>query len=184
MADYKWPEAGKRKLIGKRISRVDGPLKVSGKAKYAFDYNPTGLLFGKILRSPYANAKIASIDISAAEKMPGVKVVKIIQGPGTAIQWAGDEIVAVAAIDEPTAEDAARAIRVVYEKLPHVVNDSDLSAVPESAKKPPSERVQGDPDAGPAHRRACTADSTNTSDTAARPSTPRRMASDVRAHVP
>ncbi len=146
MADYKWPGAEKRKLIGKRISRVDGPLKVSGKAKYAFDYNPSGLLFGKILRSPYANAKIISIDTSAAEKMPGVKAVKIIQGPGTAIQWAGDEIVAVAAIDEPTAEDAVRAIKVEYERLPHVVNDADLSAVPDGAKKPPAERVQGDPD--------------------------------------
>ncbi|MBK9708237.1 MAG: hypothetical protein IPO77_14900 [Acidobacteria bacterium] len=51
MADYKWPEEGKRKYIGKRISRVDGPHKVSGRAKYTYDLNRPGMLFGKILRS-------------------------------------------------------------------------------------------------------------------------------------
>jgi xanthine dehydrogenase YagR molybdenum-binding subunit len=146
MAEYKWPEAEKRQYIGKRISRVDGPLKVAGKAKYAYDINRPGMLFGKILRAPYAHARIMSIDTSAAEKMPGVKVVKVIQGPGTEIQWAGDEVVAVAAVDEPTALDAVRAIKVEYERLPHVVNEADLAAVPDASKKPANERVQGDPD--------------------------------------
>lgn len=148
MAEYKWPEADKRKYIGKRISRVDGPLKVSGKAKYSFDLNRPGRLFGKIVRSPYAHAKILSIDTSVAEKMPGVQAVKVTQGPGTTIQWAGDEIVTVVAVDEPTAEDAARAIKVEYERLPHVVNEEDLSAVPEASRENPSERKQGDPDKG------------------------------------
>ncbi len=58
MAEYKWPEPEKRTLIGKRISRVDGPDKVSGKAKYTYDINRPGMLHGKILRSPYAHAKI------------------------------------------------------------------------------------------------------------------------------
>lgn len=146
MAEYKWPEAEKRKLIGKRISRVDGPLKVSGKAKYSFDINRPGLLQGRILRSPYANCKILSIDTGKAEKMPGVRAVKIIQGAGSVIQWAGDEIVAIAAIDEPTALDAMRAIKVEYERLPHVVNDENLASVPEASKKVAAERTQGDPD--------------------------------------
>src|SRR5205807_727720 len=76
MAEYKWPEADKRSLIGKRISRIDGPAKVSGKAKYTYDIKRPEMLYGKILRSPYAHAKIVSIDTSAAEKMPGVKAVK------------------------------------------------------------------------------------------------------------
>ncbi len=104
MAEYKWPEEGKRSLIGKRISRVDGPDKVSGKAKYTFDINRPGMLFGKILRSPYAHAKITKIDISAAEKMPGVKKISIMQKEGAEIQWAGADIVFVAAVDEPTAD--------------------------------------------------------------------------------
>ena len=75
------------------------------------------MLFGKMLRCPYAHCKVVSIDISAAEKMPGVKAIEIVQKAGSTIHWAGDEIVAVAAVDEPTAEDAVRAIQVKYQKL-------------------------------------------------------------------
>jgi len=125
MSDYQWPDPATRPLLGKRISRVDGPVKVSGRAKYTYDYNPDGLLAGKVLRCAYAHARITSIDASAAEKMPGVKAVKVIQQPGTEIFWAGDEVVAVAAVDEPTAEDAVRAIKVQYEVLPHFVSDAE-----------------------------------------------------------
>jgi xanthine dehydrogenase YagR molybdenum-binding subunit len=85
------------------------------------------------------------VDTSAAEAMPGVKAVLVIQGPGTEVQWAGDEIVALAAVDEPTAEDAARAVKVQYEKLPHVVDDYDVKAAGEAAK-PMAEQTQGEPD--------------------------------------
>ena len=145
MAEYKWPEPEKRTLIGKRISRVDGPLKVSGKAKYSYDINRPGMLYGKMLRCPHAHARIVSIDISAAEKMPGVKVVHIIQDAGKEIQWAGDDIVGVAAVDEPTAEDAIRAIKVQYEVLPHLVIDTDPKAAGEMAK-PAAATTIGDPD--------------------------------------
>ncbi|MGA2904915.1 MAG: xanthine dehydrogenase family protein molybdopterin-binding subunit [Candidatus Korobacteraceae bacterium] len=125
MSDYQWPDPATRPLLGKKISRVDGPVKSSGRAKYTYDYNPAGLLAGKILRCPYAHARIASIDTSAAEKMARVKAVQIIQKPGAEIFWAGDEVVAVAAVDEPTAEDAIRAIKVQYEVLPHFVSDAE-----------------------------------------------------------
>jgi len=125
MADYGWPDAEHRTLIGKRITRVDSPVKVSGQAKYTYDVKRPGMLFGKILRCPYAYAKVVSIDASAAEKMPGVKAVHIIQGPNSTIHWAGDEVVAVAAVDEPTAEDAIRAIKVKYQKLSHLVSDAE-----------------------------------------------------------
>jgi xanthine dehydrogenase YagR molybdenum-binding subunit len=145
VADYKWPEAEKRTLIGKRISRLDGPDKVSGRAKYTYDVSRPGMLHGKVLRSPHAHAKVVSVDTSAAEAMPGVKAVMVIQGPGTEIQWANDEIAAVAAVDEPTAEDAARAIKVVYEKLPHLVNEYDVKAAGANAK-PMAAQEQGEPD--------------------------------------
>lgn len=123
MADYAWPEVQRRNLIGKRLSRVDGAAKVSGRAKYTIDQNPRGLLHARMLGSPYAHAKIVSIDVSAAEKMPGVKAVKVIQQPGAEVHWVGDEIVAVAAVDECTAEDALRAVKVEFQKLPHFVDD-------------------------------------------------------------
>src|SRR5664279_5037561 len=125
MSQYSWPDPASRPLLGKSISRVDGPSKASGRAKYTYDYNPQGLLAGRILRCPYAHARITSIDTSAAEKMPGVKSVVIIQKPGTEIFWAGDEIVGVAAVDEGTVEDALRAIQVEYEVLPHFVSDAE-----------------------------------------------------------
>src|SRR5581483_4564980 len=105
MAEFKWPAPEQRTVLGKPHLRVDGPVKVQGRAKYTYDYNPQGLLFGKSVRCPY----------------PHVKAVSIIQGPGKEIHWAGDEIVGVAAVDEPTAEDAVRAIKVEYQRLPHNV---------------------------------------------------------------
>lgn len=125
MPDYSWPDANDRSLIGKRISRIDSPAKVSGRAKYSYDYHGADMLFGKVLRSPHAKAKIVSIDISAAEKMPGVKAVEILEKPGSTVQWAGAEVVAVAAVDESAAEDAVRAIKVTYQPLPHLVSDAE-----------------------------------------------------------
>jgi xanthine dehydrogenase YagR molybdenum-binding subunit len=122
-AKYAWPAAEQRSLIGKRISRVDGPDKVSGRAKYTYDVHRPGMLFGKVVRCPHAHAKVVSVDTSAAEKMPGVKAVHVIQGPGTEIQWAGDDIVVIAAVDEATAADAARSVKVEYQPLPHFVDD-------------------------------------------------------------
>jgi xanthine dehydrogenase YagR molybdenum-binding subunit len=145
MAEYKWPEEGKRSLIGKRVKRLDGPDKVSGRAKYTYDLNRPGMLFGKVLRSPHAHAKIISIDLSVAEKMPGVKAVKVIQEPGAEIQWAGDEIAVVAAETEGQAEDAMRAIKVQYEKLPHFVNEQNWDSIPDANRRKPSEAINGDP---------------------------------------
>jgi xanthine dehydrogenase YagR molybdenum-binding subunit len=120
---YTWPPADQRAWIGKRVSRVDGPDKVSGRAKYTYDIHPPGMLFGKVVRCPHPHAKVLSVDTSAAEKMPGVKAVHVVQGPGSEIHWAGDDIAVVAAVDEPAAADAARAVKVEYEVLPHFVND-------------------------------------------------------------
>src|SRR5947209_15510678 len=128
MLDYKWPDADQRTLIGKRITRVDSAVKVSGEAKYTYDTKRPGMLFGKMVRSPYAHCKVVSIDTSAAEKMAGVKAIQIVQGSGSQIFWAGDEVVGIAAVDERTAEDAASAIKIQYEQLPHVVSDAEPPA--------------------------------------------------------
>ncbi len=119
----KWPE--KRQLIGTSVPRVDGLLKVSGKAKYSYDINLPGLLYGKILRSPLPRAKIVSLDLSAAESMPGVKAVHEIKKAGDTVHYTGDEIAAVAATTEGLALDAIRAIQVKYEKLDHVGSEED-----------------------------------------------------------
>lgn len=123
MADYSWPDASQRSLLGTRVSRVDGPVKVQGKAKYTYDYNPAGLLHGAIVRCPHPHARVKNVDTSAAEKHPGVKAVFVAQGPGKEIHWAGDEIAGVAATTEGAARDAVRLVKVEYDVLPHVVID-------------------------------------------------------------
>jgi len=145
MAEYKWPDADKRNFIGKRISRIDGAQKVSGRAKYSFDINRPGMLFGKIVRCPHAHAKVKSIDTSAAESMPGVKAIHVMQEAGKELMWAGASVVALAAVDEPTAEDAARAIKVEYEVLPHLVVDTDPKVAGDYTRQT-NETKLGDPD--------------------------------------
>jgi CO/xanthine dehydrogenase Mo-binding subunit len=144
MPEYQWPPAEQRSLIGKRITRVDSPVKVSGKAKYTYDVKRPGMLFGMMVRCPYAACKVTNIDTSAAEKMPGVKAIHVVQGPGTQIHWQGDEIVGVAAVDERTAEDAVRVIKVEYQPMPHLVSDAEPPAGAAEEQGPLSEDDIGD----------------------------------------
>jgi len=145
MADYKWPPADKRTLIGKRISRIDGPWKSSGRAKYSYDVNREGLLQGKILYSPQAHAKVVSIDTSEAEKMPGVKAVQIMTPAGLEVMWEGQPVVALAAETEDQARDALRKIKVVYDPLPYLVEDAMPAKAGANFSKELTERTTGDP---------------------------------------
>ncbi len=150
MVDYSWPAADKRKLIGQRISRLDGPAKVTGAAKYTYDLRFPGMLHARFVRCPHAHARITKIDTSAAGAMAGVKAVQIIQDVGTEIQWALGEIVAIAAVSEQVAKDAVRAVKVEYEVLPHFVTEHDQAAVTDPANaanvRPGQEEITGDPD--------------------------------------
>ena len=121
-----WPE--NPRLIGTPILRLDGLVKASGKAKYPSDVRPEGTLFGVMLYSPYAHAKVKSIDISAAEKMPGVKAVIALADAGKTLRYQGDDVAAVAAETEEQARDAIRAIKVEYEVLPHVATEAQAMA--------------------------------------------------------
>ena len=143
--DYSWPPMEKRKVIGKPLRRLDGPQKASGRAKYTSDLKPQGLLFAAYMGSPYAHARITSIDTSAAEKTPGVKAVHVISPAGTELQWQGMEVAAAAATTEEAANDAIRKIKVEYEVLPHLVKEEDLAKAGDRAKAV-GEKVVGDPD--------------------------------------
>ncbi len=121
-----WPE--NPRLIGTRIPRLDGLAKASGRAKYPSDVHPEGLLFGAVLWSPHAHAKIKSLDVSAAEKMPGVKATFVAANAGATLRHQGEFIAAVAAESEEQARDAVRAIKVEYEVLAHVVTEGQAMA--------------------------------------------------------
>jgi CO/xanthine dehydrogenase Mo-binding subunit len=136
------------KVIGTRPIRPDGADKVTGRALYGADIHLTGMLYGKVLRSPHAHARIRSIDTRAAEALPGVKaVVTAADLPDIAskiadlgesvtdmrytsnkilarekVLYHGHAVAAVAAINPHVAEEALRLIQVDYEVLPPVLD--------------------------------------------------------------
>ncbi len=115
-----WDAATPLNVVGKPVPRVDARDKVTGKAKYTRDIRLPGMLYGVIVRSPYAAAEIRSVDTAAAEKMPGVRAVYVLDR--TRVRFEGHELAAVAAETPEQAEDAARAIRIDYKPGPFVVS--------------------------------------------------------------
>ena len=142
------------KVIGSRPLRPDGVDKVTGRAVYGADVKLPGMLHGKILRSPHAHARIVSIDVSAAQALPGVRAVvtaRELPSVGDTVTDLGESVVnlrymsnnilahdkvlyhghaiaAVAADNPHIAEEAARLIKVTYEVLPHVLDGRQAMA--------------------------------------------------------
>jgi xanthine dehydrogenase YagR molybdenum-binding subunit len=141
MATVAWPPADKRALIGKRISRIDAPLKSTGAAKYTFDINRPKMLWAKLVTSPYANADIGDIDTSAAEALPGVKAVWKETETKTAL-YAGQIVAAVAAETEEIATEAVKLVKVKYTPQEHQVDDRDVAL----AKDRPTTKQTGTPE--------------------------------------
>ena len=127
-------------VVGHGVTRYDAPDKVTGRAKYTADIRLPDMVYGKILGSPVASGIIRRIDVSRARELPGV--LAVITGadvPDTRygvsparydehvlakerVRYVGDEVAAVAALDEETAERALQLIEVEYEELPAVLD--------------------------------------------------------------
>src|SRR5262249_3805232 len=129
-----WPK--ERRLIGKKHSRIDGPAKSTGTAKYSYDINRPGMLFAIIYGSPQAHAKLKSLDTDEAEKMPGVKGVHVIVKPGSEVYYANDPILALAADTEEHARDAIRAIKTEFDPLDFFVKEEDALKAPDKKTVP------------------------------------------------
>src|SRR5215510_5424986 len=122
----KWPQ--KRRLIGTKVARVDGPYKATGRARYSYDINRPDMLHALMLRCPYAHAKVKSLDTAEAEKMPGFKAIHIIAQVGKELFYAGDEVLAIACDTEEHCHDALRAVKIDYQELPFQVREEDALA--------------------------------------------------------
>ena len=125
-------------IVGKRVVRSDSLAKVTGEARYTADLKLPNMLVAKVLRSPYPHAKIVRIDTKRALKVPGVKaavsgfdaygikwgVFRYTQDhamlPTDKVRYIGEDVAAVAAVDEETALEALSTIQVDYEPLPAV----------------------------------------------------------------
>jgi xanthine dehydrogenase YagR molybdenum-binding subunit len=101
--------------------RIDGLAKVTGAAKYTVDVAPEGVLIAKVLRSPHAHARVRAIDWNEALAVPGVHGAVEVTKPGYKVRFVGQEVVALAAVDEATAIAALSKIRVDYEVLPAAI---------------------------------------------------------------
>jgi xanthine dehydrogenase YagR molybdenum-binding subunit len=147
-----WGPEADLAVLGKPMARVDGPDKVSGRAKYTLDINLPRMLWAKILRCPHAHARIVSIDTRRAEALPGIKAVLTHKNApdmpwpfhgndaklfNTTLRYPGEEVAVVAATDEHTAADALALINVEYEELPFVLDA-------EKALEADAPKVRGD----------------------------------------
>jgi 4-hydroxybenzoyl-CoA reductase subunit alpha len=131
--------------IGVPTPFVDGPEKVSGRAKYTADFIAPDALVGRILRAHLAHARIVSVDTAAAEALPGV--VAVVTGADCArtfgvlpismneyalakerVRYRGEAVAAVAAVDVETAQRALDLIRIEYEELPAYFTPGDARA--------------------------------------------------------
>jgi CO/xanthine dehydrogenase Mo-binding subunit len=142
-------------VVGHGVERVDGDEKVSGRAEYVADLSLPGMLWGAVLRSPHAHARIRSIDTSRARRLPGVWAVVTAEDtpkrhwgafvrdmPILAIdkvRYVGEEVAAVAAVDLETARRAVSLIEVDYEELEAIFD-------PEAAMLTGAPRVHEDHD--------------------------------------
>ncbi|GEM_PF-60630 len=97
--------------------RVEARAKVTGAAQFMVDVRREGMLTGKILRSPHPHARVLSIDWSAALQLPGVHGAVELTAVGNKVRFVGQEVAAIAAVDEAAAIAGLRAIRVDYERL-------------------------------------------------------------------
>lgn len=131
-----WPVNDELKCVGKRIARLDGIQKATGRARYTADVYLPGMLYGKMLNSTLPHARIRSIDTSKALQYPGVKAVYVLQHlSGVAevkdkskelpskfpiVRFAGQPIGGVAATSQTAANEAAKLVEIDYEPLPFV----------------------------------------------------------------
>jgi xanthine dehydrogenase YagR molybdenum-binding subunit len=148
-----WPKTADLRVVGKPLPRVEGHLKVTGHAEYAYDVRLTGQLYAKVLRSPHPHARIVRIDTSKAEALNGVRAVLCRQTTpdlswfqdgelfSEVVRYVGDEVAAVAADSEEIAEDALRLIEVEYEAMPFMVD-------PGAALEPGAPKIHEDGNIG------------------------------------
>ena len=126
-----WPE--QTKYISKDTLRVDAAEKLTGRARYSSDIQADGWLYGMILRSKWPAAKISSINLDKARKVPGIKAAITVRDDARTVRYYGEELAAVAGTSREACLDALRAIEVEAKELPFVVKETE-ALDPDSAK--------------------------------------------------
>ncbi len=103
---------------GEPAARIDARDKVTGQAVYTVDVRLPGMLFAKALHAPWAHARVRRLDWSKALALPGVRGVVDLLGPAKLVRHAGQQILAIAAVDEATALRAVALVEIDVDVLP------------------------------------------------------------------
>jgi xanthine dehydrogenase YagR molybdenum-binding subunit len=138
-----WGANDKHRVLNQPLRRVDGAVKSTGVAVYTQDVRLPGMLFGRLLLSPYAHAKVTKFDAAPAQKIEGVKAVLPVVNVGGELRYEGQPVAAVAAVTPELADDAIRAIDVEYQELPHAVTAADAQRPNAPPVVPPRPQQQG-----------------------------------------
>jgi xanthine dehydrogenase YagR molybdenum-binding subunit len=123
-----WGADAKLRVVGTAVPRVDGIPKATGRAEYTADVNLPGMLHGRMLRAPSAGGTLLSLDLSAAEKAPGVKYARAVAAPGTRIDHEGRDLAILVADTEDRLEDALALCRFEIEPGPVAATIEDALA--------------------------------------------------------
>lgn len=118
-----WPK--ETRYLGKSQPRVDGPVKVTGRARFASDLAPAGVLHAAILRSKWPAARVSSIDVARARSAPGIRAVVLANEGAFDVRYQGQELAAVAGVSRQAVMDALALIGVEAKPLPFVVKELD-----------------------------------------------------------
>ena len=119
---HPWDATSEHKVVGTDHDRVDGLMKASGRAIYAYDVNFPGMLQGMILRSPIPRGKLTGLELDEAKAMPGVAAVIPLKNLGNRVRFVGDEVAAVAAPTLDMCRDAIEKIRASFDEEAHTVD--------------------------------------------------------------
>src|SRR3954454_18571970 len=152
------PANNELRYIGKSTPRYDGLAKVTGRAQYTADVHLPGMLYGRLVGAEVPHARVKSIDTTAAQQYPGVRAVHVIEHVlGNAelrdpkqelpsrypiVRYAGQPVAAVAATSQVAADEAAKRVKVEYERM-EFVTDRDAARKQDSPKVYPGPADQG-----------------------------------------
>jgi xanthine dehydrogenase YagR molybdenum-binding subunit len=151
-----WDESAELTVVGARVPRVDALEKVTGQARYTADVRLAGMLYTALLRAPIAKGRVTKLDLESALAVPGVRGallaedvsgirhdgIQILDGN---VHYAGQAVAAICADSQDVADRALRAVRVEYERAPHVVTAEDALAPGAPAVRSSGNRSRNSP---------------------------------------
>lgn len=130
-----WPKT--TRYLGKPTPRVEGPAKVSGRAKFTTDIAPAGMLYGAIVRSKWPAAHVRAVDLTAVRAAPGIRAAIAAEPGEFDVRYYGQQIAAIAGTSRQAVFDAMELVKIDAEPRDFVVKELD-------AVKPDSPKVMPD----------------------------------------